>query len=365
MHDKIDTKPCCEGQLGMISDLRPCCSPSPPDLVTGFIDTAAGRIPQVGTSLVLRDILGAWKARWGIKRMNYRVAPGLYAVGNPDDKSPVLVSANYKMSFDRLRKELTDLDAWIMVLDTKGINVWCAAGKGTFGTAEIVKRIAMVKLDRVVGHRTLIVPQLGAPGVAGHEVRKQSGFEVVFGPIKAADIKTFLDSDMKAGRQMRAVRFGFMDRLALTPMEVVAILKPVAIIAAALLVAHLTGLAAISFSSLYPFIGAILIGAVLSPALLPWIPGRAFSVKGLLLGFIWAVAVIYINRGLSEPMGVFNVLALLFLLPAISAFCSLNFTGASTYTSLSGVKREMRFAMPAIIASASAGVVLWVVGRLI
>jgi hypothetical protein len=363
MPDKIDAKPCCGEQLVMLSDLQPFRPSS--YWVTGSIDTAAGKVPQVGTTLEFRDVLGAWKARWGIKRMNYRVAPGLYAVGNPDDKSPVLVTANYKMSFDRLRKELTGLNVWIMVLDTKGINVWCAAGKGTFGTAEIAKRIAMVKLDRIVAHRTIIVPQLGAPGVAGHEVRKQSGFKVVFGPVKAADIKTFLDSGMKADREMRNVRFGFMDRLALTPIEVVGILKPAAIIAAVLLVVHLTGLVHVTFPGLYPFIGAVLIGAVISPALLPWIPGRPFSWKGFFLGLIWAMAVIYINRGLSEPMGVLNVLALLFLLPAISAFLSLNFTGASTYTSLSGVKREMHFAMPAIIASASAGVVLWVVGRLI
>jgi hypothetical protein len=252
-----------------------------------------------------------------------------------------------------------------MVLDTKGINVWCAAGKGTFGTAEIVKRIAMVKLDRVVGHRTIIVPQLGAPGVAALEVKKQSGFKVVFGPIKALEIKAFLEAGMKATREMRAISFGFLDRLALTPMEVVAILKPVAIIAAVLLVMHLTGLVIVSFSGLYPFIGAVLVGAVIGPALLPWIPGRPFSWKGSLLGLIWTVAVIYVSGTLSEPMGAFNVLALLFLLPAISAFLCLNFTGASTYTSLSGVKREMRFAMPAIIASVSAGVVLWVVGRLI
>ena len=66
--------------------------------------------------------------------MNYKVDPGLYAIGNPNERSPVLVTANYKMSFDNLREALPGRDAWILVLDTRGINVWCAAGKGTFGT---------------------------------------------------------------------------------------------------------------------------------------------------------------------------------------------------------------------------------------
>jgi hypothetical protein len=297
--------------------------------------------------------------------MNYRVSTGLYGVGNPDDTSPVLVTANYKMSFDRLRKELSGLDAWIMVIDTKGINVWCAAGKGTFGTDELVRRVAMVGLSHVVSHRTLILPQLGAPGVAGHDVRKQTGFKVVYGPVMACDIKPFLKANMKATAKMRAVRFGFLDRLILTPIEVVAILKPMAIIAAILLLARISGLTAVTYSAVYPFIGAVFIGAVVAPALLPWIPGRPFSWKGWLIGLAWATLVLAIHWGFVQPYGVLNAMALLFLLPAISAFLTLNFTGASTYTSLSGVKREMRFALPAIITSASAGVALWLVGFVI
>ena len=101
--------------------------------------------------------------RWGIGRMLYRVEPGLYAVGRPDPQSPVLVSANYKLSFDRLRRQLGGWDAWILVLDTKGVNVWCAAGKGTFGTDELVGRVESCRLAEVVAHRRLIVPQLARP----------------------------------------------------------------------------------------------------------------------------------------------------------------------------------------------------------
>lgn len=375
--------PCCGGQPSTVFKILPCCdqqktkgpelpssgpsSPfrSRPYWIRGFVDTAAGQIPLIDTSLVFRDISGAWKARWGIHRMNYKISPGLYGVGNPDDTSPVLVTANYKMSFDSLRKELSGLDAWVMVIGTNGINVWCAAGKGTFGTEEIVKRINVVRLSRIVFHRTIIVPQLGAPGVAAHEVRKQSGFKVVYGPVRACDIKEFLDADMKATREMRVVQFGFFDRLFLTPIEVVGTLKPLAMIAAALFIAHVAGLITVSFSGLYPFIGAILIGAVISPVLLPWIPGHAFSLKGWFMGLLWATVVLYLKGGLFQYDGIFNSLTLLLLLPAISAFLALNFTGASTYTSLSGVKSEMRFAMPAIITSASVGIVLWLAGLFI
>lgn len=139
-----------------------------PHWIVGSITTAVGNIPVVETNLRFSDTMGSWKARWGIRRMNYRVQPRLYAVGSPTITSPVFVTANYKMSFDRLRSQLGGIDGWILVLDTKGINVWCAAGKGTFGTDELVRRIAITGLENVVTHRRLIVPQLGATGVSAH-----------------------------------------------------------------------------------------------------------------------------------------------------------------------------------------------------
>lgn len=112
----------------------------------------------VSTTLTFKDRLGGWKVRWGIGRMTYKVNPGLYAVGQPDATSPVLVSANYKLTFDALRKELVGLDCWLLILDTKAVNVWCAAGKGTFGTSELVERIQKTGLGTVVTHRKLILP---------------------------------------------------------------------------------------------------------------------------------------------------------------------------------------------------------------
>jgi len=43
----------------------------------------------------------------------------------------------------------------------------------------------------------------------------------------------------------------------------------------------------------------------------------------------------------------------------------MNFTGASTYTSLSGVKREMRTALPLQIGAGIAGLGHWLVSRFI
>ena len=135
-------------------------------------------IAQVDHKWSFRDYLGAFLARTTSTRNDYTVSPGLYALGKPDKDSEVLVTANYKLTFDKLRKYLEKRNVWILVLDTKGINVWCAAGKGTFATTELIKKIQTSGLNLLVKHRRIIVPQLGAVGVAAHEVKSKTGFRV-------------------------------------------------------------------------------------------------------------------------------------------------------------------------------------------
>ncbi|MBP2654730.1 MAG: carbon monoxide dehydrogenase-like protein, corrinoid/iron-sulfur protein [Firmicutes bacterium] len=335
--------------------------------IIGETETAVGEIPRVSTQLSLCDKLGAWKARWGIGRMDYKVPPGLYAIGNPDASSLVLVSSNYKMSFDRLRCELEGLNLWILVIDTKGINVWCAAGKGTFGTEELVNRIEQVSLTDVVVHRTLILPQLGAPGVSAHQVLKLAGFKVMYAPVRAADIPAYIKAGLKATREMRRVRFDMLDRLVLTPMELVGTIKPALILIVVLIMINfllgktdsILSLLQNTAADFVPFFGAVLTGVVVVPLLLPYIPGRAFACKGWLMGLLWAALYIgLIGSSVSWGVSLFYLL----ILPPISSFLAMNFTGCSTYTSLSGVVKEMKYAVPAQIISAVAGMVFLVGG---
>ncbi len=324
------------------------------------------KIMQTSTQLTVSDIIGSWKVRWGINRMNYIVEPGLYSVGKPDRDSPVMVTANYKLSFDMLRKELIGLDVWILVLNTKGINVWCAAGKGTFGTNELLNRIAIVQLSKVVSHRTVIVPQLGAPGISAHEVMKYSGFKVLYGPVKAKDVKEFINLGMKATAEMRTVRFSTYDRLVLTPVELVSTFKVSLMIFGILFLLNLLGVGPFGFIDFYAYAGTIIAGCVLTPVLLPWIPGRAFAWKGWLVGFIWVVIVNVLNGWPAAPQySLLKALGYLLILPSVSAFYAMNFTGASTFTSFSGVLKEMKIAVPMIIISIFTGIVLLLVNSLI
>ena len=316
----------------------------------------AGPVPVVSTRLRFSERARNELARWGYRRMHYSVTPGLYAAGAPGPDSPVLVSANYKASFDRLRAQLSGIDAWILVVDTKGINVWCAAGKGTFSAAEAAHRLAACGVPSLVRRRRLILPQLAAPGVSAHELARLTGFQVVYGPVRAADLPEFLRHGCKADPAMRRVAFGFKERIALTPIEIVHAWKIALPILCLLWLHHvLTGKTADwnIGTAILPYAGAILAGDVVVPAFLPWIPGRSFAFKGWLVGLVGALAYIWASR-----IGPASAAVYLTVLPAITGFLSLFFTGSSTFTSLSGVKKEMRIAVPAFSLLILTGIVL-------
>lgn len=338
---------------------KSCCSTpnrKQHEWIKDFISTPAGEIPVVSTELSRKDVVGRWMARWGIGRMKYTIEPGLYAAGNPDSSSPVFVSANYKMSFDYLRKDLKDIDGWILVLDTKGINVWCAAGKGTFGTDELIKRIESARLGDILEHRELIVPQLGAPGVAAHVVKKLSGFNVNYGPVLSGDIAAYLANGKKATEAMRRVPFTFKNRAALVPMELIPSLKLLPYIFFTLVAVQLLrygNFAAKDLMLLLPFAGAILMGSVVFQLLLPLIPFRSFVIKGWILGLIWSIiAASFMSFENWQSVGWY------FLLPPITAFLAENFTGSTTFTHLSGVKLELKYGLPVMLISLAAGLIL-------
>ena len=338
--------------------------------VERFFETPAGWTPQIGTTLDHQDFWGTVSARLGIGRDRYKVAPGLYAVGDPGPDSPVLVTANYKLTFDALRKELRHLDTWILVLDTKGVNVWCAAGKGTFSTAEVVRRVKTAGLDRVVNHRKLILPQLAATGVAARAVKKGCGFEVVWGPIRVSDLKPFLNAGMKADPSMRRVTFPLKERLVLVPVELTNIGTPA--LWTAMVIFLLSGIGPGVYSigdawhrGLILLLSALLGvvgGAVITPALLPWIPGKPFAVKGVIPGLVMGAAAMIFFR---HELGMFDAAAVILVAGAVSSYMAMYFTGSTPFTSPSGVEKEMRRAMPVQAGAVLIGAVLWVAAAFI
>ncbi|MGD0589647.1 MAG: mercury methylation corrinoid protein HgcA [Bacteroidota bacterium] len=344
--------------------------PTSKRFIIGNIQTRVSEIPQISTRLDWKDYLGAFKVRWGIRRDYYRVDPGLYAVGIPNERSDIFVTANYKLSFDLVRKNLNGMNAWLLVLDTKGVNVWCAAGKGTFGTKELVRRIQLTSLKKIVIHKRLILPQLSATGVAAHLVKEASGFIVMYGPVRVSDIQSFIHAGYKATKEMRRVNFGWYDRLRLIPNDIIYNLRY--LLSLFIVFSVFSGININGYSiqqalrNIIPIakiiVAGYFAGIVLTPLLLPYIPTQNFSFKGLIIGLIVSV-LLFLNHSLDGNL-IAN-LAEIFFLSSFSSFLAMNFTGASTYTSLAGVKKEMKIAVPMQLASAVIAVVLVIFNTLL
>ena len=292
------------------------------------------------------------------------MTPGLYAVGKPDAQSPVLVTANYKLSFDALRFQLEDIDAWLLVADTRGVNVWCAAGKGTFSTEEIILSVKLCKLHKLVEHRRLILPQLGATGVAAYQVKKECGFTVLFGPVRTNDLPAFLQNNNQASEAMRSVTFSLKERAELIPVELYFLLQPLIILFLSGFL--LSGIGPTLFSthaawtrSLYLLWATLLgigSGTILVPLILPWLPGRQFWLKGLLPGVTAGLAC---WRILLWQIDSLEGVALLLWITAVSSYLAMNFTGCTPFTSPSGVEKEMRRGIPIQAAATLIALVLW------
>ncbi len=363
----MTTESCCSNE----KDQSETCPPPRPEWSVGIIRTAAGEVCRVSTDWSWSDQWGRIKSRISAYRMKYIVIPGLYAVGEPGQESDVFASANYKLSFDILRRSLKGLNAWILVLDTQGINVWCAAGKGTFGTDELVRCIRDTHLDKVISHKRVVVPQLGASGVSAHRVKKESGFRVLFGPVHARDIPVYLRSNYHASGEIRSVKFSLLDRLVLTPMEILPAIKIFLFYTLSVLILFGLQPAGLLFKEAWTggapflFLGVVSIfaGAFITPLFLPFIPFRSFGIKGWIVGMICVLLSLRSLSLLNTSHMLLVILSYIFF-PAASSYIALQFTGSTPFTGRSGVQKELKIAIPFYAATLALSSGLFIVYKL-
>ena len=342
-------------------------------LLKGRVETSLGEVSVLTTELMSTDKIRNIGVRLGIGRDDYRVPVGIYAIGAPNEESPVLVTANYKLTVDKLRIELQGLNLWLLVIDTKGVNVWCAAGKGTFSTEEIIYRIQKNKLKKLVTHNQLIIPQLGAPGISAYEITRFTGFKVIYGPVYARDIKEFLKNNCEATMEMRRVRFNLLERIAVSPLEAVRTIKYLPFVFIFFLLMQLlegnnggfTQALENGLINTIPYAIAVIIGTILVPILLPILPFRMFSMKALILGVIWSIVVVQYSSVFCYDNNFMIHISNSLLLTSIISFLGMNFTGSTTFTSLSGVKKETLLTVPVAVVASLAGVILMILEKFV
>jgi len=148
----------------------------------------------------------------------FRVLPfpgptGLVRIGSPNRSSPVLLTCNFRLTIARVARALRGVDAYLLVANSRGVNVWCAATGGLLTDHDVVSVLKTSGIEALVDHRQLILPQLAATGIQGRKVRERTGWRVVWGPVAAEDIPAFLSEGLEATPAMRSVRFPLPQRL--------------------------------------------------------------------------------------------------------------------------------------------------------
>lgn len=148
----------------------------------------------------------------------HRAETGLFPIGNPGPDSPVLVTGNYTETVRRLRKVLRGENVWLLVANSKGINVWCAAGGGHFTHHDVISAIMTSGAREKLGDCTVILPQLGATGIERRKVAEATGWKVVWGPARLEDLPVFLRRRHAATPDQRFMRFPLWERMEMATM---------------------------------------------------------------------------------------------------------------------------------------------------
>ncbi len=159
--------------------------------------------------------MNPFKFLWG---MLFRLFPcptptGLIRIGNPGPGSPVLVTCNFYITVRRLIRRLRGLDLWLLVADSKGVNVWCAAGAEEFNTHSVVSAVKTSGIADRVDHRRLTLPPLCAPGIRARDVEARTGWSVRWGPVRARDIPRYLEEGERRSEEMKRARYDWRERL--------------------------------------------------------------------------------------------------------------------------------------------------------
>jgi ubiquinone/menaquinone biosynthesis C-methylase UbiE len=142
------------------------------------------------------------------------IEPGIYRSGNPDNNSPIIVTANYEYTYIKVMRDLKNIDAWVLCIDSNGINVWCAARGGDFGNKQLLNAIEATGIEQITKTKTLILPQLSAGGVSVPQLPKKFPFKIKYGPVWSNKIKEYIkNKPTKKPDSMKLAKFTFTQRI--------------------------------------------------------------------------------------------------------------------------------------------------------
>ena len=172
-----------------------------------------------------------WLRDTMLRMFPHRAPTGLVRVGNPGRDSPVFVTGNFTLTIRRLIDVLRGQDVWLLCANSKGINVWCAAGGGHLTHHDVISVVRTSRIGEHVDHRELVLPQLCATGVERRKIAEITGWSARWGPARLEDLPGFLKRHRHVVRGDRFVRFPLWERMEMSFMWSWALVAVAALVA--------------------------------------------------------------------------------------------------------------------------------------
>jgi len=121
-----------------------------------------------------------------------QIEPKLYSIGQTNEKSPVLVTTNFSLSYYTVLSEVeaSKIPSFILSVDTEGMSVLTAWAAEKFTPDKIADSLNKLEVKNSVKHNNLIIP--GYVAVMSGDLQEKSGWQVIVGPKEAAGIPSFL-----------------------------------------------------------------------------------------------------------------------------------------------------------------------------
>jgi NAD-dependent dihydropyrimidine dehydrogenase PreA subunit len=255
-----------------------------------------------------------------LRMLPHRAPTGLIAIGDPDRSSPVLLTGNYTVTVQRVRRALAGQSAWLLVADSNGINVWCASGGGHLTHHDVISAIRTSGVQDRVDHRHLILPELCATGVERSRIEDATGWTATWGPASAEDIPAFLERGQHTARQERSVRFPLRDRLEMAAMWIGPLVPFLWLV-----LWPITGVAPAAIDA-----GVVALIVLALYALFPWLPLE--TLRGFPVYLVLAAVGFGVGAGLLTLTGLLHTGTLLWVAAACvvgTAIASIDVAGST------------------------------------
>lgn len=292
-------------------------------------------LQQLPLSLGLPDYTKAFISWVFLFMRLFSVRPGYYFTGQKDENSPLLVTCNNFLTVFLLARRIAGRSVRLLIINTNGINVWCAAGEGKFSAAEIIDKAMRVRLLKEGQKTDMILPKLCLSGVRLSDLRK-AGIRPIIGPMYAKDVPEYLDKGEFDDRINDRFQFRLQSR------------SFTALPTAVQFFYYFLGVYVLTFWTLSSTVIWVATGlAFLYPVLFPFLPGKQFAVKGISLGLIASIlpAVFFYTGSFNLEHFLFWILFII----ATLIFIGLSYTGNSPISNHALVKKETVRFLPVVI----------------